>query len=167
MDRVTTFNSTFSRSYTWKRKHGSGFRPQTNPHETIEQKLTDRIPVRENQIDVRPKLPEKLIIELSSDEFPDDLLQVVHMNKLITMKQSGNFTKPETLATHSDENQYTKYIKRIRSLRYNYKFKEQLFRTWDICCISRKGTTKRHLTLQSDNLTCRRYRTSKQNSIIE
>ena len=46
---------------------------QSDPNETIELKLTDRIPIREIEIDVRATLPENTINELFADDFPDEL----------------------------------------------------------------------------------------------
>ena len=61
-------------------------RLQSNPNETNELKLTDRIPIREIEIDVRAKLADNTINELFADNLSVDLLHVVDMNTLITLK---------------------------------------------------------------------------------
>ena len=66
-------------------------RLQSDPNGTIELKLTDRIPIREVEIDVRAKIPDNTINELFADDFPGELLQVIDINTLITLKQSGNY----------------------------------------------------------------------------
>ena len=63
---------------------------QSNPNERSELKLTDRIPIGETEIDVRAKLPDKTINEFFADKLPFDLLRVVNINTLITLKQSGH-----------------------------------------------------------------------------
>ena len=114
VDRVTTFNIVVAH-IPGKANAAADFlsRLQTNPNETVELKLTDRIPVREIEIDIRAKLPDNTINELFSEEFPDDLLQVVDMNTLITLKQSGNFENAsqhlKALATQNEEIQLTRY----------------------------------------------------------
>ena len=114
VDRVTTFNIVVAH-IPGKANAAADFlsRLQPNSNETVEFKLTDRIPVREVEIDIRAKLPDNTINELFSGEFPDDLLQVVDMNTLITLKQSGNFENAsqhqKALATQNEEIQLTRY----------------------------------------------------------
>ena len=90
-------------------------RLQSNPNESIELKLTDRISVREIEIDVRAKLPDNTINALFADNLPVDLLQVVGINTLITLTHSGNCDQ----AVHQLKNltpncelQLTKYKKK-------------------------------------------------------
>ena len=52
-------------------------RLQSNPNEILELKLTDGIPIREIEIDVRAKLPDNTIKELFAEDLREDLLQVV------------------------------------------------------------------------------------------
>ena len=70
-------------------------RLQSNPNETIELKLTDRIPIKEIEIDVRAKLPDKTINELFAEKLPVDQLHVVDINTLITLKQSRHYAQAE------------------------------------------------------------------------
>ena len=58
-------------------------------NETYDLKLTDRIPIREIEVDVRAKLPDNTNSEFFADNLPVDSLQVVDINTLITLKQSG------------------------------------------------------------------------------
>ena len=92
IDRVTAFNIVVTH-IPGKPNAAAGFlyRLQSNPNETLQLKLTDRIPVREIEIDVRAQLPDNTINELSADHLPVDLLQVVDINTLITLKQSVNY----------------------------------------------------------------------------
>ena len=57
--------------------------------EQLNFKLTDRIPTREIKIDVRAKLPDNTINELFAEDLPVDLLPMIDINTLITLKQSG------------------------------------------------------------------------------
>ena len=66
------------------------FLSQSNPNQRIELKLTDRIPIREIEIDVRAKLPDNTINELFADNLPVELVQVVDKNTLLALEQSGN-----------------------------------------------------------------------------
>ena len=90
-------------------------RLQSNPNESIKLKLTDRIPIREIDIDVRAKLPDNTINELFADNLPVYLLQVVDINTLITLKQSRDYDQAvhqlKTL-TSNLELQLTRYKKR-------------------------------------------------------
>ena len=92
VERVTAFNIVVTH-ISGKANAAEDFlsRLQWNPNETIELKLTDRIQVRETEIDVRAKLPDNTIKELFADNLPVDLLQVVDMNTLIKLQQSGNY----------------------------------------------------------------------------
>ena len=76
-NRVTAFNIVVAHIPA-KANAAADFlsRLQSDPNETIELKLTDRIPIREIEIDVRAKLPENTINELFADDFPDELLHL-------------------------------------------------------------------------------------------
>ena len=90
-------------------------RLQANPIEILELKLTDRIPIREIEIDLRAKLPDNTINELFAEDSPVDLLQVVGTNTLITLKQSGNHDQDVHRLTNLTLNcqlQMTKYKKK-------------------------------------------------------
>ena len=92
VDRVTAFNIVVAH-IPGKANAAADFlsRLQADPNETIELKRTDRIPIREIEIDVRAKLPDNTINELFADDFPDELLHVIDINTLITLKKSGNY----------------------------------------------------------------------------
>ena len=62
-------------------------RLQSNPNETIEIKLRERIPIREIENDVGAKLPNYTISELFAEDLPLDLLQVVDINTFLKLKQ--------------------------------------------------------------------------------
>ena len=90
--RVTAFNIVVTHT-PGKAKAAADFisRLQSNPNESIELKLSDRISVREIEIDVRAKLPDNTINARFAGNLPVDLLQVVDINTLITFKQFGNY----------------------------------------------------------------------------
>ena len=90
IDRVTAFNTVVNH-IPGKANAAADFlsRLQSDPNETSELKLTDRIPVREIEVDVRAKLPDNTNNELFTDDFPDEFLQVVDINTLIRLNQSG------------------------------------------------------------------------------
>ena len=94
MDLVTAFNIVVTH-IPGKANAAAEFlsRLQSNPNETIELKLTDKIPIREIEIDVRAKLPDNTINELFADNLPVDLLHVVDINTLKTLKQSGHYAQ--------------------------------------------------------------------------
>ena len=94
VDRVTAFNIVVAH-IPGKANAAADFwsRLQSNPNEIIELKFTDRIPTREIEKDVQAILPDNTINELFADDFPDELLQVVDINTLITLKQSGNYAQ--------------------------------------------------------------------------
>ena len=98
VDRVTAFNIVVAH-IPGKANATADFlsRLQSDPNEIIELTLTDRIPIREIEIDVRAKLPDNTINELFADDFPDELLQVVEINTLITLKQPGNYEQTSRL----------------------------------------------------------------------
>ena len=91
VERVTAFNIAVTQ-IPGKANAAADFlsRLQSNPNETTELKLTDRIPVRELK-DVRAKLPDNAINALFAENLPVDLLQVVDINTLIKLKQSVNY----------------------------------------------------------------------------
>ena len=90
VDRVTAFNIVVAH-VPGKANAVADFlsRLQSDANETIELKPTDHIPIREIEIDGREKLPDNTINELFTDDFLDWLLQVVDINTLIRLKQSG------------------------------------------------------------------------------
>ena len=89
VDRVTAFNIVVTH-IPGKSNAAADFlsRLQSNPNETIELKLTDRTPIRENEMNERAKLPDNTIKELFADNSPVNQLPVVDINTLITFKQS-------------------------------------------------------------------------------
>ena len=92
---------------------------QSNPNKTIELKLTDRISIREIEIDVRPELPDNTINELFADNLPVDLLHVVDINTLITLKQSGHYAQAVNQLkslTSDKELQLTKYNRKTTEM---------------------------------------------------
>ena len=100
------------------------FRLQSSPNKSLELKLTDRIPNREIEIDVRAQLPDNTINELFADDLPVDLLQVVDTNTLITLKQSGNYDQAvhqlKNLASNC-ELRITKYKKKTTEIKATQK----------------------------------------------
>ena len=92
VDRVTAFNMVVAH-IPGKANAAADFlsRLQSDPIGTIKLKLTDRIPIREVKIDVRAKIRGNTINELFADDYPDELLQVIDITTLITLKQSGNY----------------------------------------------------------------------------
>ena len=92
VDRVTAFNVAVAH-IPQKANPAAIFpsRHQSDPNEIIELKLTDRIPIREIERDVRAKLTDNTINERFADDFSDELPQVVDINTLITLEQSGNY----------------------------------------------------------------------------
>ena len=88
VDRVTAFNIVVT--HIPGRSNAAAdllSRLQSNPNETIELKLTDRTPIRENEMNERAKLPDNTIKELFADNSPVNQLRVVDINTLITLKQ--------------------------------------------------------------------------------
>ena len=76
----------------------------------------ERIPIREIDVDVRAKLPDNTINELFADSLPVDLLQVVEIHTLITLKQSGTYDQAVSQLknlTSNRELHLTKYNKKI------------------------------------------------------
>ena len=92
VDRVTAFNIVVAH-IPGKANAAADFlsRLQSDPNERTELKLTDRIPIREIETDVRAKLPDNTMNELFADDFPDELLQVIEIKTLIKLKQSGDY----------------------------------------------------------------------------
>ena len=92
MVRITAFNIVVTH-IPGKANAAADFlsRLQSNPNEILKLKLKDRIPIREIAIDVQAKLPDNTINELFAEDLPVGLLQVVDINTLITLKQSGNY----------------------------------------------------------------------------
>ena len=94
-------------------------RLQSNPNETIELKLADRIPIREIEIDVQAKLPNNTINEFFADSLLIDVLHVVEINTLIILKQSGHYAQAVNHVknlTTDRELQLTKYNKKITEM---------------------------------------------------
>ena len=97
VDRVTAFSIVVAH-IPGKANAAADFlsRLHSDPNKTYELKLTDHLPIREIKIDVRVNFADNTINELFADDFPDELLQVVDINKLITLKPSGNYEQTFT-----------------------------------------------------------------------
>ena len=120
MDRVTAFSIVVTRIQR-KVNAAADFLPrlQSKLNEKTELKLTDRIPIREIEIDVRAKLPHSTINELFPYISPVDLLRVVDINTLITLKQSGNCDQAVSQLKNLISNRelhLTKYKKKITEM---------------------------------------------------
>ena len=85
VDRVTAFNIVVTH-IPGKANTAADFLSclETDPNETVELKLTDRIPIREIEIDIKAKLPDNTINKLFQDDLPVSLLQIMDINTLLT-----------------------------------------------------------------------------------
>ena len=120
VDRVTALNIVVTH-ISGKANATADFlsRLQSSPNETSKLKLTNRIAVRENEIDVQAKVPDNTINESFADNLPVVLLQVVDINRLIKLKQSGIYDQTVHQLknlTPNCELQLTKYKKKTTEI---------------------------------------------------